>query len=158
MTRSSQDLIQQNRTKVERTLQDLNSASTQVSELFDIVEVVGEIAVQTNLLAFNAAIEAARAGEHGIGFSIVADEVRKLAERNGEAARGISRHVEHASGLLSSGTANANAVLDDLTTQATTLAQKADTILAIIAESETQNKKMADVVAVTDKLKATISE
>ncbi|MFA8442727.1 PAS domain-containing protein [Yoonia sp.] len=157
MTRSSQDLIQQNRTKVERTLQDLNSASTQVSELSDIVEVVGEIAVQTNLLAFNAAIEAARAGEHGIGFSIVADEVRKLAERNGEAARGISRHVEHASGLLSSGTANANAVLDDLTSQATTLAQKADTILAIIAESETQNKKMADVVAVTDKLKATIS-
>ncbi|WP_342070891.1 methyl-accepting chemotaxis protein [Yoonia algicola] len=158
MTKSSQDLTQQNRTKVEKTLQDLNSASTEVLELTEIVEIVGEIAVQTNLLAFNAAIEAARAGEHGIGFSIVADEVRKLAERNGEAARGISRHVEHASGLLSSGTANANAVLEDLKTQTTTLAQNADTILAIIAESEAQTTKMAEVVQVTEKLKSAIAE
>jgi methyl-accepting chemotaxis protein len=70
----------------------------------EIVHIIGEIAGQTNLLAFNAEIEAARAGAHGVGFSVVAGEVRKLAERSSTAARDISRLIEETSGCIVEGT------------------------------------------------------
>ena len=134
-----------------KSAEAIHQLNERVGSITDMVQLIGGIAEQTNLLALNAAIEAARAGEQGRGFAVVADEVRSLASRTQQSTEEISRVVDE----LQKGSAQAFDIINHGKENAMAASEQA----AMIKEAlDRINTQIDDVKSITDSVTTSTKE
>jgi len=125
---------------------EISTLRTGTEEVGDVMNVIQNIAEQTNLLALNAAIEAARAGEQGRGFAVVADEVRQLAQQTQKAVEKIESQITTLQNNTSQVVESINAsqiMLEETVTQAESANTAFSTITKSVAQTNGLNTQIA---------------
>jgi methyl-accepting chemotaxis protein len=137
------------------TVRELGERSQAIGE---VMQVIDDIADQTNLLALNAAIEAARAGEHGRGFAVVADEVRKLSEKTAQATRQVRDTVAAIQTETDQAISSVKEGLDEVDRSGERARRGGEALREIVAKIDTNSEMVSQIAMATQQQSATVSE
>ncbi|MHA7879066.1 MAG: methyl-accepting chemotaxis protein [Saccharospirillum sp.] len=161
---SGSEVVQETVHSIQKLAVELRDTAEAITKLHgntarvgQLLDEIGAISEQTNLLALNAAIEAARAGEAGRGFAVVADEVRNLAART----KATTEEISSVNALLSDGAQTAVAVMEgalDTAEHSVRTAENAGTRIAHIVERIDNVKDMSTQVATTTEEQGSVAE
>ncbi|HJU25035.1 MAG TPA: methyl-accepting chemotaxis protein [Rhodanobacteraceae bacterium] len=130
------------REQIQETSKRIKRLGESSQEIGSIVELINDIAEQTNILALNAAIQAASAGEAGRGFAVVADEVQRLAER----ATGATKRIETLVQTIQPDTVEAVSSMEQTTTQVVNGARLAEDAGTALGEIEKVSNNLAGLI------------
>ncbi|AVP98216.1 chemotaxis protein [Ahniella affigens] len=130
------------RDQIQETSKRIKRLGESSQEIGSIVELINDIADQTNILALNAAIQAASAGEAGRGFAVVADEVQRLAER----ASGATKRIETLVQTIQSDTNEAVSSMEQTTSEVVAGARLAEDAGLALGEIEKVSNDLADLI------------
>ena len=123
----------------EHTVQKMQILENSANEISSVIEIISEIAEQTNLLALNATIEAARAGEAGKGFAVVASEVKSLANETAKATEQVQAQIER----IQTDTHEASSFIERISQSIENLTQNMSTIAAAMEEQTSATQEIS---------------
>lgn len=133
LSQSTLEAVKAGEKSIQETISAMGQISASSKQISDIIEVVNDIASQTNLLAINASVEAARAGEQGRGFAIVASEIKNLARRTSESSKEIEKLIKESTDRVERGN--------------NTVHQSAEILRQIVANTVKTSDVIAEVAA-----------
>jgi methyl-accepting chemotaxis protein len=128
--------------KSAKTMKEIVNSTNEIKKAIDIIN---QIAFQTNILSLNAAVEAATAGEAGKGFAVVANEVRNLASKSSEAAQTIKELVDTAEAKVTEGTEISNTLIDGFDTLDQSINQTTELIQTTVKSTLNQTKALEKI-------------
>ena len=155
MTQNAQglrDSVKKGEALATKTNQSMDEINKEVSSITEAIEVIDQIAFQTNILSLNAAVEAATAGEVGKGFAVVAQEVRNLASRSAEAAKQIKELVETATTKANNGKDIASNMIEDYRVLNENITKTLDLIENVATASKEQEQGIVQITSAINNL------